>query len=129
MSQKDVDQFKRGLETSNRRDIQALVETLDPEVEWSPAFPVLLGGEAKVYRGHDGIREIFRGFYDVVDEIHVEYSEIRDLGDRVMGIGRVRTRGTASGAATESPALGAVSTLKRNIDAEVSGSLLQLAHL
>ena len=90
---------------------------------------MLLGGEAKVYRGHDGIREIFRGFYDVVDEIHVEYSEIRDLGDRVMGIGRVRTRGTASGAATESPALGAVSTLKRNIDAEVSGSLLQLAHL
>jgi ketosteroid isomerase-like protein len=103
MSQENVDSFKRGLEASNRRDIEALVETLDPEVEWSPAFPVLLGEEAKVYRGHDGVREMFRGFYDVVDEIHVEYSEIRDLGDRVVGIGRGRVRGQASGAATESP--------------------------
>ena len=103
MSEEDVEQFKRGAEASNRRDIEALVETLDPEVEWSPAFPVLLGEEAKVYRGHDGVREMFRGFYDVVDEIHVDYSEIRDLGDRVVGIGRVRVRGQASGAATESP--------------------------
>ena len=56
-----------------------------------------------MYRGHDGVREMFRAFYDALDEIHAEYSEIRDLGDRVVGIGRIRTRGTASGAATESP--------------------------
>ena len=46
---------------------------------------------------------MFRGFYDALDEIHAEYSEIRDLGDRVVGIGRLRMRGKASGAATESP--------------------------
>jgi ketosteroid isomerase-like protein len=63
----------------------------------------LLGGEANVYRGHDGVREMFRAFYDVLDEIHVEYSEVRDLGDRVLAIGRIRTRGGVSGAATESP--------------------------
>src|SRR6266513_2991360 len=103
MSQENVEQFKRGAEASNRRDIDALIDTLDAGVSWSPAFPVLLGGETKVYRGHDGVREMFRGFYDVVDEIHVEYSEIRDLGDRVVGIGRLRMRGKASGAATESP--------------------------
>ena len=103
MSQENVDSFKRGLEASNRRDIEALLDTLDPAVEWSPAFPVLLGEEAKVYRGHDGVREMFRGFYDALDEIHAEYSEIRDLGDRVVGIGHIRTRGTASGAATEAP--------------------------
>src|SRR5436190_24251153 len=103
MSQENVDQFKRGLEASNRRDIEALLDTLDPEVEWSPAFPVMLGGEAKVYRGHDGVREMFPAFYDVVDEIRVEYSEIRDLGDRVVAIVSGRTRGKASGAATESP--------------------------
>ena len=64
---------------------------------------MLLGEETKVYRGYDGVREMFRAFYDALDEIHVEYSEIRDLGDRVVGIGRGRTRGKASGAATESP--------------------------
>jgi ketosteroid isomerase-like protein len=103
MSQENVDAFKRGTEAANRRDIEALLDTLDPEVQWSPAFPVLLGEEAKVYSGHDGVREMFRAFYDALDEIHAEYSEIRDLGDRVVGIGRGRTRGKASGAATESP--------------------------
>jgi ketosteroid isomerase-like protein len=103
MSQQDVDQVKRGAEAVNRRDIEALLEGLDPEVEWSPAFPVLLGGEARTYCGHDGVREMFRGFYEVLDEIHVEYSEIRDLGDLVVAVGRIRTRGKESGAPTESP--------------------------
>ena len=103
MSQENVENFKRGAEASNRRDIETQLELLDPEVEWSPAFPVLLGGETQVYRGHDGVREMFRAFYDVLDEIHVEYSEIRDLGDQIIGIGRLRTRGGASGISTESP--------------------------
>jgi ketosteroid isomerase-like protein len=103
MSQENVDQFKRFAEASNRRDIDALLESLDPEVVWSPEPGVWGGEEAEVYRGHDGVREMFRGFYEVVDEIHVEYSEIRDLGDRVVGIGRIRMRGQASGASTESP--------------------------
>jgi hypothetical protein len=46
---------------------------------------------------------MFRSFYEVLDEIHVEYPEIRDLGDRILGIGLIRTRGGASGVATESP--------------------------
>jgi uncharacterized protein len=103
MSQENVEQVKRGVEASNGRDIEALLDTLDPGIQWSPAFPVLLGGEAKVYVGRDGVREMFRAFYDALDEIHAEYSEIRDLGDRVVAIGRIRTRGKASGAATESP--------------------------
>ena len=103
MSQENVENFKRGAEASNRRDIETQLELLDPAVEWSPAFPVLLGGEAKVYRGHDGVREMFRDFYEVLDEIHVEYSEIRDLGDQIVGIGRLRIRGRASGIPTESP--------------------------
>jgi ketosteroid isomerase-like protein len=103
MSQENVEQVKRQVEASNRRDIEALLVDLDPDVEWTPAFPVLLGGGTKVHRGRDGVREMFRGFYEALDEIHVEYSEIRDLGDRVIAIGRIRIRGKTSGAATESP--------------------------
>ena len=36
-------------------------------------------------------------------EVHVEYSEIRDLSDRIVGIGRVRMRERESGVKTESP--------------------------
>ena len=103
ISQENVENFKRVAEASNRRDIESELELLDRAVEWRPAFPVFLGGETKVYRGHDGIREMFREFYDVLDEIHVEYSDIRELGDQIIGIGRLQIRGGSSGIATESP--------------------------
>ena len=74
-----------------------MVEEVDPEVEWRPAW-----GEAAVYRGHEGVRELLRELDDVLDEVVLEYSEIRDLGDRVVGIGSVRMRGRGSGAETES---------------------------
>ena len=103
MSKEDVEAFKRGLDTFNRRDVEALLEGLDPEVEWHPALPVLVGGEATVYRGHGGVREMLRDLYEAFDEIHFEISEIRDLGDRLVAIGRSRARGGASGADVESP--------------------------
>ena len=62
-----------------------------------------LEGEATVYRGHEGIRVPFRDFDELFDKVHWEYAEIRDLGDRVVGIGRFRMRGKGSGAETESP--------------------------
>ena len=33
MSQENVETFKRGLDAYNRRDIEALLEELDPDVE------------------------------------------------------------------------------------------------
>jgi ketosteroid isomerase-like protein len=103
MSQENVEDFKRGLDAFNRRDVEALLEELDPEVEWHPALPVLVGGEATVYRGHEGVREMLRDLYEAFAETHVELSEIRDLGDRLVAIGRTRARGNESGAETESP--------------------------
>ena len=55
-------------------------------------------------RGHEGVRRLFGEIYDAFDEIHVWYSEVRDLGDRVVAIGHIRMRGKGSGAETESPA-------------------------
>jgi ketosteroid isomerase-like protein len=103
MSEENVERVKRGAEAVRRGDIEAQLEDLDPDVEWTPAFPVLLGGGTRVYRGHEGVREMFRGFYETIDEIHAEYSEFHDLGDRIVAIGRIRTRGKESGATTESP--------------------------
>ena len=108
MSEENVEAIKLATEAINRRDVEAALEVFDPEVEYYAALPVLLGDTAAVYRGPAGVRELFRDLYDVLDEIHVEYSEIRDLGDRVVAIGRVRIRGKASGASTES-AVGVVS--------------------
>jgi len=103
MSQENVEAFKRGIEAYNRRDVEALQEESDPEVEWHSALAVLLGGEATVYRGHEGIREFFRETEEAFAEINLEFREIRDLGDRLVAFGRFRARGKASGAETQSP--------------------------
>ena len=103
MSQENVEAFKRGLEAGNRGDVEALLEELDPEVEWHSALHALMGGEQTVFRGHDGVREMLRDLNDAFSEIHIEISEIRDLGDRLVAIGRNRARGKESGAETVTP--------------------------
>ena len=103
MSQENVEVFKQGVEAYNRRDADALIEQLDPTIEWHPAIMVGLGGDTSVYRGHEGVRELLRETDETLAEIHVEFSEIRDLGDQVLAFGHLRTRGKTSGALTESP--------------------------
>jgi ketosteroid isomerase-like protein len=103
MSKENVEAFKRGIEASNRRDFETLLERLDPEVEWYPALLASLEGKATVYHGREGVRQWLQEVYEVLAEIHTEFSEIRDLGTRVVAIGHIRTRGKESGAETESP--------------------------
>jgi hypothetical protein len=66
MSEENVESFKRGIEAGNRRDIEALLAELDPDVEWHAALP-MVGGDA-VYRGHEGIREWLGDVWDVLAE-------------------------------------------------------------
>jgi ketosteroid isomerase-like protein len=103
MSQENVEAFRRAFEAFNRRDIGAVLEEIHPEVEWRPILPVMLWGESTVYRGHEGYREVLRDFFEAASEIHLGISETRDLGDRLVAIGRLRARGKESGAVTESP--------------------------
>ena len=103
MSQKNVEAFLRGSEAANSRDIEALLAELDPEVEWHPAMAALLGGEATVYRGHEGVRAWLRDQEDSFVESRIDYSEVRAFGERVVAIGRLRASGAESRAEIESP--------------------------
>ena len=103
MSQENVETFKRAIQAYNRRDVDALLEHLDAGVEWYPAILVGLGGKATSYRGHAGVRDLFRETDETLAEIHVEVSEIRDLGDRILAFGQLHTRGKASGAESKAP--------------------------
>ena len=103
MSQENVETFERVTEAYKRRDVEAMLADLDPDIEWHPGLLASLGGEATVYRGHEGIRELVRDHDEHFSEFNNEYSEIRDLGDQVLAIGHIRARGKASGAETVSP--------------------------
>jgi ketosteroid isomerase-like protein len=103
MSDENVETFKRAAAAFKRGDIEAIVRELDTALEWHPGMAAFLGGEVTVYRGHEGYRELLRDLDEAFAEVDTEFSEIRDLGDRLLAIGRIRTRGKASGAVTESP--------------------------
>ena len=103
MSQENVDAIKRGLEAMNRGDVDALLRELDPAIEWHMALQELIGGTAGVYHGHEGVREYLRDMDEAFAEVVLNYTEIRDLGDRLLATGSFRTIGRHSGAAIESP--------------------------
>ncbi len=103
MSQQNVEAFERAVEASNGSDYDALLAEFDPEVEWHGVMGVMFGGEAAVFRGHAGVldylRDIDEGF--TVRDIHL--AELRDLGERVVGLGHARGRGRESGIELDSP--------------------------
>jgi ketosteroid isomerase-like protein len=103
LSQENVATFKRAVEASNRRDYEAMVEAFDPDIEWHGVFGVMFGGEAKVYRGRDGVLEYLRDTDEGFATRDVQVSEFRDLGDRLVVLGRVRGRGRESGVELDSP--------------------------
>jgi ketosteroid isomerase-like protein len=92
---------KRLMAAVNRRDVDALAEVTTADLEWFPVFAARVEGD--VYRGREGI-ETFLG---EVDETWEEFlpvpEEYRDLGERVLGLGRLRTRGRGSGVPIDSP--------------------------
>ena len=77
MSQENVEVFKRASDAINRRDAEALLSELDPEVEWHPAILMAIGGKQTVYRGHEGVREWLRDLYETLSEFQAEYPEIQ----------------------------------------------------
>ncbi len=100
MSQENVEAYKRAVEAANRQDLEAMLAEFDSEVEW---YPAVVGLGSEVYRGTEGIRELFGDMGETIPDAFFEVSEIRDLGDRLLSFGRLRAHGLESGAPTEVP--------------------------
>src|SRR6476469_4429853 len=103
MSQENVGAYKRGLDAFNRRDVEAWLEVLDPEVEMHLSLSAMFGREETVIRGHDELLEFLADLDEAFAEFQIEISEIRDLGERLVTIGHLHGRGTTSGADVDSP--------------------------
>jgi ketosteroid isomerase-like protein len=97
MSQENVDQFVASVEAFNRMDIPGLLRLLDPEIHFEHRVAALEG----TYSGLDGVRGFFVDFAEHFEALHVDCPDIRDLGDRVLGLGTTRATGIGSGAETE----------------------------
>jgi uncharacterized protein len=103
MSQENIEALKRAAEANNRRDYEAFLEEFDPDVEWHGIFGVMFGREATVVKGHEGLLEYVRDLDEGFSVRDVQFSEFRDLGDRIVVLGHVRGRGRESGIEFDSP--------------------------
>ena len=104
MSQENVDVMRRNLKAWQRDDLEAFMTGIHPAIEWHAVLERLVEGPQSLYRGHEGVRQLWHTYRNDLDGFKVEAEEIRDVGGgRVLFLGRIRWRGVASGIETESP--------------------------
>src|SRR5262245_22279708 len=90
---------REGFQAFNSGDIDRCVATMDPEIEWHVTFemPDLPPGKT-VFRGHGEVRELFRAFRSVWDELVIDWEEIEAQHDDTLVVRvRLRVRGGVSG--------------------------------
>jgi ketosteroid isomerase-like protein len=101
MSQGNVEIVKRVIDDYNRRDLDAYDQFFTPDFE---LFPALRGAvEGGSYRGREGIERVFDATRDTWEDFRLIAHEFRDLGDRVLVVGRVEGRGRGSGIPVDAP--------------------------
>jgi ketosteroid isomerase-like protein len=97
----NVEIVKVLMDAVNRRDIDTYAGVTTPDFEWFPVFAARV--EQDVYRGREGIETFLREVDETWEEFRPLPEEYRDLGDQVLALGRLKTRGRASGAPVDSP--------------------------
>jgi ketosteroid isomerase-like protein len=94
MSQENVELVRNGIAAWNQHDADLWLSYAAPEIEWLPAGPAAV--ESAVYRGYDECASGFAVIWETWDVFELHESEVRDLGDSVLWLGRVKMRGSAS---------------------------------
>lgn len=97
-----VELVKRAVDAYSRRDVDTfLAELATPDFEWWPALTRAFEGGC--YRGREGVERFDADTRDNWEELRSVPEEFRDLGDRVLVLGRMQGRGKGSGAPVDAP--------------------------
>ena len=109
MSEEDAEIALAAVDAWNRGDHEAWLALWDEEAEFHPLRAQL---EGESYSGHDGLRRFVAEMTQDFEEVRFEIEETRDAGEQVVGIGRFRARGRASGVDLDVP-LGVLTRIRR----------------
>lgn len=87
---------REGYDGWNRRDFDAMVRRLAPDVVWRTAgvFP----GLKPMYRGHDGVRRFWNSMQEAWDVIEIQPERFVEHEDKVLAQIHFHARGRESGA-------------------------------
>jgi ketosteroid isomerase-like protein len=97
MSNERVEVARRAYEAFNSGGVEAILEFLDPEIEWR--MWEQFSSEPRVFHGHDGVREVLSLFEENYDDFCAEPSEYIEADEAV--IVQVQLRGKAKGTRDE----------------------------
>jgi ketosteroid isomerase-like protein len=100
MSQENVEVIRRLVDAWNAGDREAWLAESHRDVEWSSAVLRQVEGENAVHRGRAEVRQFWDEWHALWD-LDIEVSELRDLGDTILVLAQLRTRGKSSGAEVE----------------------------
>ena len=84
------------LDAWNRGDFETVIGGLADDVEWVPVTITSVEG-GSTFRGRDGVREFFEQWAGTWEKWELDLDDWRDLGDRIVALGRVHARGRGSG--------------------------------
>ena len=102
MPRDKVDVAKRAMDAFNRRDVDGFfAELATRDFELYAGTVRALGGD--VHRGREGVERFVAAISEVWEEVQLIAEEFRDLGDRVLVLGRQVGRGKGSGAQVDAP--------------------------
>lgn len=100
MSQENVEILRGGFEAFAQGDVEAVLDRLDPDVEWSAAIAPILG--VTTVHGKTALRKfLVHDLQDGFDDFRAEPLSFEDYGDTVLVLTRYSGRGTASGVEIE----------------------------
>lgn len=92
MSKENVEVVLRGYDAWNRRDVEAAIKLMDPEIEWRfSAEEMTLPDGTLVYHGHDGVRQFWAQLIDPLPELQIDVERTLDKDDYVVAFIRFRT--------------------------------------
>jgi ketosteroid isomerase-like protein len=99
MSQENVKLVLRVVDGWNRDDLEAVLQTLDPDLEFhtSGVFPDF----DDVYRGRDGFARFWRAMHEPWEELRLDVERIEDRAECVAVEFRFRAKGVGSGAVVD----------------------------
>jgi ketosteroid isomerase-like protein len=95
VSLENLDLLRKVIEAWNQRRPDVFLSYATPDIEWLPAGPAAV--ERAVYRGYDEVADGITAAFETWDVFAFRESEMRDLGDSALWLGRVMMRGSASG--------------------------------
>jgi ketosteroid isomerase-like protein len=100
MSQENVEIIEGWARAWNRGDRDGWLTATHPDVEWSSAIQRQVEGTEGIYKGQAEVGR-FWDEWRALWNVHIDVSEVRDLGDSVLVLAVFRGKGKGSGAEVE----------------------------